>query len=179
MQEEKGMTEDKVVGWHHQLDGHEFEQAPGIGEGQGSLACCSPWGCKESNTTEQLNWTVLAVLPAVLKGFSQYSFSTFTFQQSSMPKLQRDLSPFFYPSPDCYWLLLMLGEEGALLFWSAFLVATMVTNLSLQYRRTGFDPWVEKMPWRREWLPTPVFLPVEFHGQRNLTGYSPRSCKEN
>ena len=95
MQEEKGMTEDKVVGWHHQLDGHEFEQAPGIGEGQGSLACCSPWGCKESNTTEQLNWTVLAVLPAVLKGFSQYSFSTFTFQQSSMPKLQRDLSPFF------------------------------------------------------------------------------------
>ena len=45
-----------MVGWHHWLDGHEFEQAPGVGDGQGSLACCSPWGCKESDTTEQLNW---------------------------------------------------------------------------------------------------------------------------
>ena len=53
-QEEKGMTEDEMVGWHHQLDGHEFEQTPGDGEGQGSLACCSPWGCNEFNTTEQL-----------------------------------------------------------------------------------------------------------------------------
>ena len=44
-----------MVGWHHQLDGHEFEQAPGVGEGQGSLACCSPWGHKESDTTERLN----------------------------------------------------------------------------------------------------------------------------
>ena len=47
-QDEKGMTKDEMVGWHRQLDGHEFEQAPGIGDGQGSLACCSPWGCKES-----------------------------------------------------------------------------------------------------------------------------------
>jgi len=45
-QEEKGTTEDKMVGWHHQLDGHEFKQAPGIGDGQGSLACCNPWGHK-------------------------------------------------------------------------------------------------------------------------------------
>ena len=49
------MTEDKMVGWHHRLNGHEFEQALGDGEGQGSLACCSPWGHKESDTTEQLN----------------------------------------------------------------------------------------------------------------------------
>ena len=71
-QEEKGTTEDEMVGWHHQLDGHEFEQAPGVcthththclqltvilGEGQGSLVYCSPWGCKESDTTEQLNST--------------------------------------------------------------------------------------------------------------------------
>ena len=52
-QEEKGMTEDKTVGWHHQLDGHELEQAPGVSEGQGSLACCSPWDCKELDMTEQ------------------------------------------------------------------------------------------------------------------------------
>ena len=54
-QEEKGMTEDEMVGWHHWLDRHEFEQAPGDGEGQGSLACWSPWGCKESDTTDWLN----------------------------------------------------------------------------------------------------------------------------
>ena len=53
--EEKGMTEDELVGWHHRLDGHEFEQAPGVGDGQGSLACCSPWGHKESDMTEPLN----------------------------------------------------------------------------------------------------------------------------
>ena len=50
--EEKGITGDEMVGWHHQLNGHEFEQAPGVGEGQGSLACCSPWSCKESDMTE-------------------------------------------------------------------------------------------------------------------------------
>ena len=48
------MTEDEMVGWHHRLDGHEFEHAPGVGDGQGGLACCSPWGHKESDTTERL-----------------------------------------------------------------------------------------------------------------------------
>ena len=54
-QEEKRMTEDELVGWHHQLNGHEFEQALGVGDG--GLACCSPCGPKESDTTEWLNWT--------------------------------------------------------------------------------------------------------------------------
>ena len=49
------MTEDETVGWHHRLNGHEFEQVLGVGDGQGSLACCSPWGHKESVTTWQLN----------------------------------------------------------------------------------------------------------------------------
>ena len=57
MQEEKGKTEDNMVGWHHRVCGHEFEQALWIGDEQGSLACCSPWGHKESDMTEQLNWT--------------------------------------------------------------------------------------------------------------------------
>ena len=56
-QEEKGLTEDEMVGWHHQLDGHELEQAPGVGDGQKSLACCSPWGHKELGRIKQLNWT--------------------------------------------------------------------------------------------------------------------------
>ena len=58
-QEEKGTTKDKMVGWHHRLNGHEFEEALGVGDGQGSLACCSPWGHKKSDTTEWLNWTEL------------------------------------------------------------------------------------------------------------------------
>ena len=49
------MTEDEMAGWHHRLDGHEFEQAPGVGNGQAGLGCCSPWGRKESDMTEQLN----------------------------------------------------------------------------------------------------------------------------
>ena len=49
------MAENEMVGWHHQLGGHEFEQAPEVGDGQGSLVCCSPWDCEESDTTEQVN----------------------------------------------------------------------------------------------------------------------------
>ena len=56
---EKGMTGGEMVGWHHQLNGHEFEQAPGVGEGQRGLACCSPWGFKESDMIEQVNWKEL------------------------------------------------------------------------------------------------------------------------
>ena len=56
---EKGMTEDEMIGWLHRLDGHEFEQASGVSDGQGTLVCCSPWSHKESDMTEQLNWTEL------------------------------------------------------------------------------------------------------------------------
>ena len=59
-QEEKGETEDEMVGWHHWLDGHKFELDLGVSDGQGSLECCSPWGHKESDTTEPLNWTELS-----------------------------------------------------------------------------------------------------------------------
>ena len=63
-QEEKGMTEDEIVGWHHQLYGHGFGWTPGVGDGQGGLAYCGSWGHKELDTTERLNWT------------TQYSLST-------------------------------------------------------------------------------------------------------
>ena len=60
--EEKGTTENEMVGWHHQLDGHEFEQTSGVGDGQGSLPCCNPWGRKESDRAQQLKWTLLIIL---------------------------------------------------------------------------------------------------------------------
>ena len=60
-QEEKGTTEDEMAGWHHRLDGHEFEWTLRDGDGQGGLACCDSWGCKESDTTERLNWTELSM----------------------------------------------------------------------------------------------------------------------
>ena len=54
-QEEKGTTDDEMAGWHHRLDGREFERTPGVGDGQGGLACCNSWGLKESDMTERLN----------------------------------------------------------------------------------------------------------------------------
>ena len=60
-QEEKGMTEDEMAGWHHWLDGRESEWTPGVGDGQGGLACCDSWCRKESDTTERLNWTVTSL----------------------------------------------------------------------------------------------------------------------
>ena len=60
--QEKGSAEYEMVGWHHQLDGHEFEQGMGVGNGQGGLVCYDSWGCKESDTTEWLNWTELKVI---------------------------------------------------------------------------------------------------------------------
>ena len=65
-QEEKGMTEDEMAGWHHWVDGRESEWTPGVGDGQGGLACCNSWGHKELNTTEWLKWTELMLVIAFL-----------------------------------------------------------------------------------------------------------------
>ena len=70
-QEEKGSTEDEMVGWHHWLNGCEFEQAPGVGDGQGSLGSCSSWGHKESDVAERPNWHFS---PIVFQSFSLYLF---------------------------------------------------------------------------------------------------------
>ena len=73
-QEEKGTTEDEMVGWHHRLYGYEFEQAPGVGDQQGSLECCCPWGGKESDMIERLNWT-----EKMLEWITALSFSSVLF----------------------------------------------------------------------------------------------------
>ena len=69
--EKKGMTEDEMAGLHHRLTGHEFEKAPGVGDGQGSLTCCGPWCHEELDTTEQLNWTCFSWLLYFLRNISQ------------------------------------------------------------------------------------------------------------
>ena len=76
--EEKGTTEDEMVGWHHWLHGHEFKQALGVGDGQGILACCSPRGLKESDRTELLNWTELKLIymPFFFKALGFIYFSS-------------------------------------------------------------------------------------------------------
>ena len=76
------MTEDEMAGWHHWLDGHEFEQTPGVGNGQETLACCSPWGCKESDTGEWLNYTVHGILQAIKLEWVAFPF----FRGSSQPR---------------------------------------------------------------------------------------------
>ena len=116
-QEEKGMTEDEMVGWHHRLNGHEFELV------MDRKAWRAAWGHKELDMTNWtgLNWT--------------------------------------YPH------LASLGAQR----WS----------VCLQCGRPGFDPWVRKIPWKRKWQPTPVFLPEEPHGWRSLVGCSPQVHKQS
>ena len=89
---QKVMTGDDTVGWPHQLDGYEFEQALGVGDEQGSLVCCSPWGHKESDTTEWLNWTELTGPDTMILVFWILSFKP-AFSLSSFTFIKRLLSP--------------------------------------------------------------------------------------
>ena len=79
-QKQEGTTEDDMVGWHHQLSGHKFEQALQVGDGQGSLVCCSPWGHKESDAVEWLSWTELwiAIILSLVKHFHFLDCSSFS-----------------------------------------------------------------------------------------------------
>ena len=76
-QEEKGMADDEMVGWHHQLDGHKFERTPGVGDGQGGLACCSLWGCRVGhNWATELNWIIISW--HIYRGRSKHRLSSQT-----------------------------------------------------------------------------------------------------
>ena len=89
VQEEKGMTEDEMVGWHHRLDGHGFGCTPGVCDGQGGLACWGSWGRKESDTTEQLNWTETGELAVFLNMVDVFLVPIFAYIYASpiMPSM--------------------------------------------------------------------------------------------
>ena len=95
-QEEKGTTEDEMAGWHHWLDGCESEWTPGVGDGQGGLACCDSWGRKESDTTEWLIWSDLIL--NINNVYYLFSISQFflTFLQKQLPKLQEKILKTLY-----------------------------------------------------------------------------------
>jgi len=85
-QEEKGTTEDKMVAWHHLLKGHEFEQVPGVGDGQGGVSFCSPWGLKESDMTKQLNNSNIYWVPVKCKALCLIRQIIFYYIWSCPPK---------------------------------------------------------------------------------------------
>ena len=121
------------------------EQSLGTGDGQGGLAFCSPWGCKESDRTEGLN--------------KNNKMRSFHFTSLKLESSFRAMSSFSMDFP---------GDSSG-------------KELACQCRgckRHGFDAWVRKIPWRRSWQPTPIFLPGKSHGQRSLAGYSPQGVKE-
>ena len=107
-QEEKGTTEDEMVGWHHRLDGHEFEQAPGVGDGQGNPVCCCPWGRKELDMTEWLNWTELKLGEPKFTGIRS---KWFTCRSVGMSMSQ--LLPFPLLIPEC--IILEMGRAATFL----------------------------------------------------------------
>ena len=104
--EEKGMTEDAMVGWHHQLSVHEFEQAHVVGDGQESLACYSPWGCKESDMIDRLNWTEAGWQYLTL----MCSFSNFEPVHCSMPS-----------SNCCFLTCIQTSQEAGKVVWYSHL----------------------------------------------------------
>ena len=112
-QEEKGMTEDEMVGWHHRLNGHEFGWTLGVGDGQGGLACCSSWNCKESDTTEWLNWTELIAHGTLLKVMCRPGWERglgengYMYMYGWVPSLHTwnysNIVNQLYPSRKCFW----------------------------------------------------------------------------
>ena len=129
-----------MVGWHYQLDGHEFEQALGVGDGQGSLVCCSPWSPKGSDAFEQLNrtefWNSVYVAKDLEKAMAI---------DSSTPVLEN-------PTAEEPGRLQSMGSLRVEHDWA--------TSLSL----------FTFIHWRRKWQPTPVFLSGESQGRESLVG---------
>ena len=152
------MIEDEMVGWHHWLYGHEFEQPPGVGDGQGSLACCSPWGCKKLDMTEQLNWTALKISPLLGEAISSswYVSVNSGLADSFFHLAKPGLLPAAHTHPPAlFWPYLpalchcLCG--GVTLEWRYY-KDTRSSHRALQCEievRGGKIPWAPGAPWKR------------------------------
>ena len=147
--------------WHHRHDGRESEWTPGVGDGQGGLACCNSWGCKESDTTERLNWTdsgqfhmylrrwcILLMLYTTLCIFVRYICSL-VFKVYFLIGL-------LYGCSIHYWKWSIAISTIIVLM---FISSCSSSKLLYIFRCSG--------QWRKKWQPTPVFLPREYRGQRS------------
>ena len=207
-----------MVGWHHWLDGHEFEQALGVGDGQRSLACCCQWGRQESDMTEQLNWTELIVFQLLSQDHlfvipwtaaheaslsSTSSWSLLKFMSSESVMLSNHLilyCPLLLLPSIFHSIRIFSNESGLRIRWPKYwnfsfsfspsneysglisfriywldLLAVQETLKSLLQPHCSEAPflWCSAFFRRRQWQPTPVFLPGKSHGWRSLVGCSP------
>ena len=146
------MTEDEMEGWHHRLDGHGFVWTPGVGDGQGGLACCDSWGRKELDTTEQLNWTEL----------KKKKKKEFCFQTAALkfcPRFQPSNSKLLYNSPESLtcqlvlWILDLLASTNA---WSKSLKSFLLSPSFPPFHLSFFLPFfslslIIGIPWWLRW----------------------------
>ena len=153
--QEKGMTEDEMFGWHHQLNGHEFEQTAGNGEGQGSMACFSPWYHKESDTTEWLKskeseerskfWSLKTWIKILIILLSDWVIFIPKLGVTILP-MEKAMAPHSSPLA---WKIPWMEEPGRLQSMGSLGVwHDWATSLSL----------FTFMHWRRKWQPTPMFM---------------------
>ena len=155
--EQKGTTEDGMVGWHQQLNEHEFEQAPGVGDGQGSLACCSPWNHKELDMTKRLNWKLNYSDCSLWLNSSGHLGCGLMFQQILC---MATCNPFCFHRD-----ISLLGNSQLTKVWTVQILHIL--------RRKNLFKYVQGLLQRRWWQPTVVFLPGESQGQGSLLGCHP------
>ena len=170
-QEEKGTTEDEMVGWHHWLNRHEFEQTPGDSKGQGNLSCWSPWGRKELDMIS--NWTKTTTRKMETQAPSYIAFSPFlSLLNSSCQYL--DLVCF---SDQAFSCLCFHNASHRFLFSRESLLQRPLIWLQEKFPKMEYMQC--SVTWRRKWQPTPVLLPGESCGWRSLVGCCPWGCTES
>ena len=151
-QAEKGATEGEMVGWHHWLNAHEFEQTPGDGEGQGSLVCYSPWGCKELNMTERMNSKPLYYY------MQMYSINISVTQKKRKQRWWRTQQRSHWGWCTNLFFRFWVSQSLETILFVNTLWWPSGKEFACQCRRHRFNPWVRKISWRRKWQPTPVCL---------------------
>ena len=162
--QEKGTTEDEMARWHHWLNGHEFEQAPGIGDGQGSLACCSPWGCKELDMAEQLNWTEGSLLIQTL--WFLLLFALYLLLLTAQVDKSRNLDFCLLPERDLRlyrvtnYLCITTDTITVILYYFLLLFPLTFGKLTAAF---NLDAQAPSIIHSFLCLPTPTLLPGRFH----------------